>query len=134
MIYPAISIRQPWAALILLGLKDVENRSWPLPDAYVGVPILLHSSKAPRFDPQSINREAHRRGMSILPCDARHVARTGCILGAIVFGDCQGNFGAPYSRWCDEDALYWWRIQAVTRLAQPIPAPGHLRFWTFDLV
>lgn len=134
MIYPVISIRQPWAALILLGLKDVENRSWPLPDAYVDVPILLHSSKAPIFDPQSINLEAHRRRMCILPCDARHVARTGCILGFIVFTGCERNSGTPFSRWCDKDALYWWKIKTVTRLPQPIPAPGHLRFWTYDLV
>lgn len=134
MIYPVISIRQPWAALILLGLKDVENRSWPLPDAYVDVPILLNSSKAPNFDPQSINLEAHRRRMCILPCDARHVARTGCILGFIVFTGCERNSGTPFSRWCDKDALYWWKIKTVTRLPQPIPAPGHLRFWTYDLV
>ena len=25
----AISIRQPWAALIVAGIKDIENRSWP---------------------------------------------------------------------------------------------------------
>lgn len=134
MIYPVISIRQPWAALILLGLKDVENRSWALPDAYVDVPILLHSSKAPNFDPQSINLEAHRRRMCILPCDARHVARTGCILGFIVFTGCERNSGTRFSQWCDKDALYWWKIKTVTRLPQPIPAPGHLRFWTYDLV
>ena len=133
MIYPVISIRQPWAALILLGLKDVENRNWPLPDAYVNVPILLHSSKA-NFDPQSINLEAHRRRMCILPCDARHVARTGCILGFIVFSGCERNSGTPFSRWCDKDALYWWKIKTITRLPQPTPAPGHLRFWMYDLV
>lgn len=26
---PALSIRQPWAWLIVNGLKDVENRDWP---------------------------------------------------------------------------------------------------------
>ena len=26
---PALSIRQPWASLIVAGLKDVENRNWP---------------------------------------------------------------------------------------------------------
>lgn len=133
MIHPVLSIRQPWAALILLGLKDVENRDWPLPEQYVGVPVLLHASKAPRFDPQSINREARRRGMSILPCDARHIARTGAILGAIVFSGCQKNAGNPYSRWCDVKAKYWWRILAVHHLSHPIPASGHLRFWSFDL-
>lgn len=28
---PALSIRQPWAWLIVHGHKDVENRSWPTP-------------------------------------------------------------------------------------------------------
>jgi hypothetical protein len=27
--FPAISIRQPWADLIVRGIKDIENRSWP---------------------------------------------------------------------------------------------------------
>jgi hypothetical protein len=36
----AISIRQPWAWLITLGYKDIENRSWPT--AYRG-PVLIHA-------------------------------------------------------------------------------------------
>lgn len=27
----ALTIRQPWATLIITGVKDVENRSWPVP-------------------------------------------------------------------------------------------------------
>lgn len=41
----AISIRAPWAYLILLGFKPVENRSWP--SKYRG-PLLIHVSK--RYD------------------------------------------------------------------------------------
>ena len=32
MIFPVITIRQPWAALIASGHKDIENRDWRLPD------------------------------------------------------------------------------------------------------
>ncbi len=38
----ALSIRQPWASLIVLGLKDIENRTWS--SRYRG-PVLVHASK-----------------------------------------------------------------------------------------
>jgi hypothetical protein len=36
-----LSIRQPWASLIVAGVKDVENRTWPM--RYRGR-VLIHSS------------------------------------------------------------------------------------------
>jgi hypothetical protein len=36
-----ISIRQPWASLIVCGIKDVENRTWST--RYRG-PVLVHAS------------------------------------------------------------------------------------------
>lgn len=38
----ALSIRQPWAWLIVNGFKDIENRSWHT--KYRG-PVLIHASK-----------------------------------------------------------------------------------------
>ncbi len=38
----AISIRQPWAWLIVHGGKDIENRTWPT--RYRG-PVLIHAAK-----------------------------------------------------------------------------------------
>jgi ASCH domain len=39
-----ISIRQPWASLIVHGFKDIENRSWAT--SYCG-PVLIHASMRP---------------------------------------------------------------------------------------
>lgn len=39
----AITIKQPWASLIVHSTKDVENRTWP--SRYRG-PILIHAGKA----------------------------------------------------------------------------------------
>ena len=41
----ALSIKQPWAWLIVHGGKDIENRTWPT--RYRGV-VLIHSGK--KFD------------------------------------------------------------------------------------
>jgi hypothetical protein len=38
----ALSIRQPWASLIVAGYKDIENRSWRT--SYRG-PVLIHSAQ-----------------------------------------------------------------------------------------
>jgi hypothetical protein len=53
-----ISIRQPWAALIVSGLKDVENRTWPT--RYRG-PILIHASQRP----DDISREDIERRFGV---------------------------------------------------------------------
>jgi hypothetical protein len=40
--YPALSIQQPWAWLIVNGHKAIENRSWP---TTVRGPVLIHAGK-----------------------------------------------------------------------------------------
>ncbi|WP_086932215.1 ASCH domain-containing protein [Agarilytica rhodophyticola] len=40
----ALSIKQPWAWLIVNGYKDVENRSWKYKPGFTGG-LLIHASK-----------------------------------------------------------------------------------------
>jgi hypothetical protein len=55
----ALSIRQPWAWLIITGHKDVENRSWTT--TYRG-PLLIHAAR--RADDVMADIE-NRYGVSI---------------------------------------------------------------------
>ena len=56
-----ITIRQPWAHLIVSGSKNIENRTWPT--SYRG-PVLIHASLNPnralclqrRIDPDTLRR------------------------------------------------------------------------------
>lgn len=45
-----ISIQQPWASLIVQGLKEIENRDWTT--RYRG-PLLIHAGQ--RFDPYALD-------------------------------------------------------------------------------
>lgn len=42
--HKALTLHQPWATIIALGLKQVETRSWPT--AYRG-PLAIHAGRAP---------------------------------------------------------------------------------------
>lgn len=50
----ALSIRQPWAWLIVNGFKDIENRSWDT--KYRGL-VLIHASKGMTKDQYRACRE-----------------------------------------------------------------------------
>ena len=39
-----LTVKQPWASLICLGIKDVENRTWSM-ESLIGERILIMSSK-----------------------------------------------------------------------------------------
>ena len=41
----ALSLRQPFAWLVVHGGKRIENRLWHLPTRMVGVPFLIHAAK-----------------------------------------------------------------------------------------
>ncbi len=38
-----LSVKQPWAYLICSGIKNIENRTWKLPEKYKGERVLIHA-------------------------------------------------------------------------------------------
>lgn len=81
-----ISIRQPWAALIVHGIKDIENRTWAT--SYRG-PILIHASQ--RLD--DVRQEDIERRFGISPPLQQPL---GGVVGVADLVDC---LTAHASRW-----------------------------------
>ena len=58
----AITLHQPWASLIALGVKTVETRSWPAPARLVDQRIAIHAGKQVVRQPgDAIARELRAR-------------------------------------------------------------------------
>lgn len=129
----ALSIRQPWAACIAAGHKDVENRTWG--HSHRGL-VAIHASATvdpdALLDPDtaSLIREATR--------DLGSGYRSGgAILAVARIEDVHPyspyNPGCCYSRWAERHAGVWhWVLAEVRRLDAPIPAKGRLLLWETD--
>lgn len=118
--FPALSIRQPWAELILLGRKTIEVRTWIV--EHRG-PIWLHAGRArdPQLDEAFGLHDLFRGGYvgsavltAIMPLDrarwellrAEHLDRGGFA---------EGRFG--------------WLLTDVKRLVRPVAGPGRLNLF-----
>lgn len=82
----ALSIRQPWAWLILHGYKDIENRTWQT--SYRGV-LAIHASKT--VDRQTV-ADIGDIGEITLPT----VLPTGGIVGLATLTDCVTSDPSPW--------------------------------------
>ncbi|WP_027181075.1 hypothetical protein [Oleidesulfovibrio alaskensis] len=139
MIYPVISIKQPWAWLILQShfphaRKDYENRNWPLPEKFTGRTVLIHASASPAAKASVIGEQLRIRDFNCTPpvgFSRQGIALTGHIVGAAVFSGCIPATGAPPSAWCEPDAKWWWKIEKAVPV-QPVPAKGWMQFWKFN--
>lgn len=93
----ALSIRQPWAWLIVNGFKDIENRDWPT--KFRGR-ILVHASKGmTRYEWEDAWTFAHGSGASSVAIAAgvtRETIERGGIVGAV---DIVGCVAESESRW-----------------------------------
>lgn len=119
----ALSLQQPWASLVVLGLKTVENRTWRTP--YRGV-IVIHASQNRIYDlaPPWAWAEAER----LLP---QHIALpTGCLIGTVEIVDCQRYRDCadldtdPFA-----DGPWCWRLRNPRRFKTCIPCPGRPKFF-----
>lgn len=154
----ALTIRQPWASLIALGVKTIETRSWPT--NYRG-PVLIHAGKAkpPKKDSVVGGWQVYQYGNSdqwaVLRC--ADAATYCCDFGAVVAvadlidcvefqyaGQLPGwlNVSADKSmpRYIGADQLpygdftpgrFGWLLRNV-RPVGPIPAKGKQGLWTPD--
>lgn len=74
----ALSVKQPWAALLVAGLKTVEIRTWA---TRVRGPVLIHASKRPDPRPEGW-------ALVTTPELRALAARHGGILGTATLSDC----------------------------------------------
>jgi hypothetical protein len=119
----ALSIRQPWAWLILHGGKDIENREWPT--MYRG-PFWIHaSSHFTRADYEACALFiAGMRTEWRLPAYDILRGRTGGIVGRAELARCVTGSESPW--FCGPFGF-------VIRNPQPtnfIPCKGRLKFFT----
>lgn len=93
----ALSIRQPWAWLIVNGYKDVENRTWSTP---LRGTVLIHASKtmtdADYDEALAFIRSKHSISnlASIVP--KQHELELGGIVGRATIANCSQSYPSPW--------------------------------------
>jgi len=116
-----LSIQQPWAELICMGIKDVENRSW---NTNFRGEFLIHASKKFDYDSYVYLQEEHDIFTDTLVCGFM----LGGIIGMANLIDCVKGYNSEWS--------IGGEFQFVLKDAQFldfIPCKGALNFWNFNM-
>jgi hypothetical protein len=116
----AITVRQPWAALIAAGAKRTENRNWRS-ESIIGKPLAIHAGKYLPTDEdirkarrlarrdRDIDWESAKRVLDGAPEEWSH----GCVVAVCIVGE-------PFH---GEDGLWRWPLDEV-RIATSRPVSG----------
>ena len=124
-----LTIKQPWATLIMQKDKRFEFRSWKT--KYRGE-LLIHAGKG-------IDKEAVNRLSKYLPDELP----LGKILGKVTLADCI-KCDDKFKEACMKenkdvyaessfDETYAWELNNVEVFDIPIEAKGKLSFWEYDI-
>ena len=114
----ALSIKQPWAALIINGLKPCENRIWA---TNVRGRIAVHAGK--NVDTWAM--EYFAEDIEELP---PHTLETGALVGTVEIVGCDEEV---QSDWDDTDGFHF-RLANPIALDKPVPYKGMLKFFNVD--
>lgn len=129
-----LSIRQPWASLIIKGFKNVENRSWRTP---IRGEIAIHASSLKSEDDwidavitasmiHTITFSDSEKWIIESIGEFDKLPR-GLIIGTVEIADCKRERMSPWH--FDENWGFY--LQNPKELKKPIPAKGKLGFWDF---
>jgi len=124
-----LTIKQPWATLIMQGYKRFEFRSWQT--KYRG-DLLIHAGKG-------IDKEAIKRLEKYLPKELL----TGKILGKVTLVDCIKMSPEFKERLLKENKdiyakssfqeNYGWQMDNVQVFKEPIETKAHLSLWEYNI-
>ena len=150
----AITLHQPWASLITLGLKTVETRSLPAVARLLGQRIAVHAGKRLVRQPgEGIERELRARwgehwrlnmptGAVAATAVLTGIARVACAdlpEGYAVHdpeaevGCAAGRGRTPIDHWGDFSSGRWlWFLDDVEPLPEPLTAVGRQSLWRWD--
>lgn len=120
----ALSIRQPWAWLIVNGYKPLENRNWR--SNYQGI-LLIHASLS--FDSKGYQWVVDNAERLNVPLDKLPKAKDfpkGAMVGFAYMRDCCQNSDSPWFT-----GPYGFILDGAKPLTKPYPAKGTLGIFDF---
>lgn len=125
-----ITIKQPWASMIVEGIKDIENRTWKCPQKHIGHRVLIHASAKPvaGFPCEALTPIQYATVFNAGKLDALN-GPCGAIIGSVEIEDCVQN---ALSIWA-EKGLWHWKLRNPILFDKPIPCKGRLSFWDYDV-
>lgn len=123
----ALTVKQPWAGLIVAGGKDIENRTWRT--SYRGR-VLIHAAKTPvpyaeirDYYPLPVARTALLYNSS-----NRALYPTSAIIGSVEIVDCVQNHPSEWA----EKGVWNWVLANPIKFEKPIEnVKGKLSLWEY---
>lgn len=117
----ALSVKQPWAELLVSGRKTIEIRTWRT--NHRG-PVLIHASAK----------------MDDVGFDLKDMP-LGCLVGVMYLTDCvvyknYVSFKSDYSKHLNDPSWYddrqkGFHLLLLKRFVSPVPCKGSLGFWEY---
>ncbi len=141
-----LSVKQPLAYLICSGIKDIENRTWKLPEKYKGERVLIHASAS--ADKGNLKDKFPTIYWDSLSCEEQdslilNTSVRSAIIGSVRFVDCMINH---QSIWAEKShyevnlalhplrPIYNWVLANPILFDKPIlNVRGKLSFWDYEL-
>ena len=126
-----ITVKQPWASLIVHGIKDIENRTWPCPKKYIGKRVLIHAGVSKKEGWRLNGAQASlfgRSGSELYSTDFDRLP-FGSIIGSVEIVDCIQNHPSVWA----EKGVYNWVLANPILYAKPIEnVKGKLSVWDYS--
>lgn len=118
----ALTIKQPWAELIIAGLKDVENRSRR---THFRGRFAVHAGlQRADFEDLDLDGMPKRLRKPVEQAWERH-ANPGRVLGTVELVDCVQTSASPWAI----DGYWHWLLADPKPYTRPVPAKGQLGLW-----
>lgn len=130
----AISLHQPWASFVALGVKEIETRGWSTD--YRG-PLVIHAAKSiPTYARRAMATVEIERLMSQHDLDMETMPR-GALLATVELVDVLPTHMVESDISDTERALgdyghnrFAWILAYPRMLDAPVPYRGHQSFWS----
>jgi hypothetical protein len=112
----ALTVKQPWASLILAGYKDVENRTRPT--KHRG-PVAIHVAKQVARNAHELLPSPHHFPWVVaLLATSPKYGRFGMVFGTVEIVGCVQDFDSP---WALQDHWHWLLANPQV-FDEPVPA------------
>ena len=117
MVGSVLTVKQPYASMLVYGTKKFEYRGWKLPEDMIGEIIYIHAGMQVMKEKVNVSDELYERTLE----DVERENLYGCIVGCVVFGEPEKTANG-----------YAWPVKSFSKLNEPIRnVKGYLGIWKF---